>query len=70
MCKELISISWDGELHDCDFNQMLSIPINWKSLNIMNLDDLKDVEKKIAVANHCFGCTAGSGSSCGGALID
>ena len=70
MCKELISISWDGQLHDCDFNQMLSIPINWKPINIMNLDDLKDVEKKIAVANHCFGCTAGSGSSCGGALID
>ena len=70
MCKELISISWNGQVYDCDFNQMLSIPVSWKPLNIMNLNNLKDIEDKIAVANHCFGCTAGAGSSCGGAITE
>ncbi len=70
MCKELISISWDGKIYDCDFNQMLNIPHNWIPLNIMQLDDFDEIHKDIAVANHCFGCTAGSGSSCTGSLTD
>ena len=68
MCKELVSISWDGKVYDCDFNQMLDIPVNFNSLNIMSINNLNDIGKNIAVANHCFGCTAGSGSSCGGSL--
>ena len=70
MCKELISISWDGKVYDCDFNQMLDIPVNFNSLNIMRINNLNDIGKNIAVANHCFGCTAGSGSSCGGSLTN
>ena len=70
MCKELISISWDGKVYDCDFNQMLDIPVNFSSLNIMSINSLNDIGKNIAVANHCFGCTAGSGSSCGGSLTN
>lgn len=70
MCKSLISIGWNGEIYDCDFNQMLELPVNAqkKSLwDIQKLDDLKNIN--IALANHCYGCTAGSGSSCGGTLI-
>ena len=70
MCKELVSISWDGKVYDCDFNQMLDIPVNFNSLNIMRINNLNDIGKNIAVANHCFGCTAGSGSSCGGSLTN
>lgn len=68
MCRELVSISWDGKIYDCDFNQMLSMPIASKYINIMDLSSLDEIEKNITIANHCFGCTAGSGSSCGGSL--
>ncbi len=70
MCKSLISVGWDGQVYDCDFNQMLEIPVGSQKItlwDIQNLDDFKN--KNIALANHCYGCTAGSGSSCGGALI-
>jgi len=68
MCRDLISLSWDGRLYDCDFNQMLELPAGsprsvWQ---IQCFEDL--VADEIALANHCFGCTAGAGSSCGGAL--
>ena len=65
MCKNTLSVAYDGSLYDCDFNQMLCIPINGNS-NIMNLnsDDLKD--RDIILNNHCYGCTAGFGSSCQG----
>jgi radical SAM/Cys-rich protein len=69
MCTELLSIGWDGQIYDCDFNQMLDIPLNWKPRTIWDIASFSQAETEIAVASHCFGCTAGSGSSCGGALL-
>ncbi len=69
MCAELISVGWDGQLYDCDFNQMLEIPLNNKRQTIWDIDSLTLVEQGIAIGNHCYGCTAGAGSSCGGALL-
>ncbi len=69
MCKSLISIDWTGKVYDCDFNQMLELPLGDKRdiyLWELSLSDLN--EKKIATRYHCFGCTAGAGSSCGGAI--
>jgi radical SAM/Cys-rich protein len=73
MCRGLVSVSWDGRLFDCDFNQMLEMPIfdagTKASLTIRNIDDLSVLDgASIATGSHCFGCTAGAGSSCGGAL--
>jgi radical SAM/Cys-rich protein len=73
MCRELISVSWDGRLFDCDFNQMLEMPVfqgnTHTPLSIWNIDDLGALKGSlIATGSHCFGCTAGAGSSCGGAL--
>ena len=69
MCTELISIGWDGQIYDCDFNQMLEISLNSEVNNIFDIERLSKTEPSIAVASHCFGCTAGAGSSCGGALV-
>jgi hypothetical protein len=70
MCRHLISVGWDGALYDCDFNQMLEIPLGAGPRTIFELEDLASLEAApIATAAHCFGCTAGSGSSCGGALV-
>lgn len=69
MCRELVSISWDGAVYDCDFNQMLEIPIGNRSTSIWDVTRLEELaQRPIAVDNHCFGCTAGAGSSCSGAL--
>ena len=69
MCRFLVSVGWDGALYDCDFNQMLELPLAARSKTIFELDDLGELaEAPIAIESHCFGCTAGSGSSCGGAL--
>lgn len=68
MCTELVSIGYDGQIYDCDFNQMLEIPLNWKERTIFDIEALSDLEPEIAFDSHCYGCTAGSGSSCGGAL--
>jgi len=69
MCKSLISIGWDGQIYDCDFNQMLNIPINSQKTSLNDINSVEDFKNKnIALANHCYGCTAGAGSSCGGAL--
>lgn len=75
MCRNLISIDWQGYVYDCDFNQMLEMPLVQPSLKIASdrahLSDLlqQNIEgHPIVVANHCYGCTAGQGSSCGGAL--
>jgi radical SAM/Cys-rich protein len=69
MCRHLVSVAYDGTLHDCDFNQMLELPLGAGAQSIFDLDDLAELEgAPIATAPHCFGCTAGSGSSCGGAL--
>ncbi len=71
MCRSLISIGWDGVLYDCDFNQMLEIPARGRNgrPTIWDIERLEDLgENPIRTAAHCFGCTAGAGSSCGGAL--
>ncbi len=69
MCRTLLSVAWDGRVYDCDFNQMLEIPSGAAPRSIWELDDLGSLEgQPIATAAHCFGCTAGAGSSCGGAL--
>lgn len=67
MCRTLLSVDWRGYVYDCDFNQMLGLPA---AVHRRHLRDLLDDElpREIAVANHCYGCTAGQGSSCGGAL--
>lgn len=70
MCTGLISIGWDGALYDCDFNQMLDIPLNYKSRTLWDIPSFASMDKGIAFANHCFGCTAGAGSSCTGALLN
>jgi radical SAM/Cys-rich protein len=70
MCRHLVSVGWDGRLSDCDFNQMLDMPLGGPARNIWDLDDVRIlVDARIATGPHCFGCTAGAGSSCGGALV-
>jgi radical SAM/Cys-rich protein len=71
MCRTLLSVDWRGYVYDCDFNQMLGLPLAVAGRPRARLADLvgRDLEgRPIAVADHCFGCTAGQGSSCGGAL--
>ncbi|MGB0133458.1 arsenosugar biosynthesis radical SAM (seleno)protein ArsS [Dokdonella sp.] len=69
MCRSTLSVGYDGNLFDCDFNQMLKLPLAGRKVNT-HLRELLDHElpSEIGVAGHCFGCTAGQGSSCGGAL--
>lgn len=66
MCRNTLSISWDGYLYDCDFNQMLDLKCESPHLRDFDVERLK--ERAIVTGRHCFGCTAGAGSSCGGAL--
>lgn len=68
MCTNLVSIGYDGQIYDCDFNQMLEIPLNWKKQNIWDIKNLNEIDSGIALKEHCFGCSAGAGSSCGGSL--
>jgi len=71
MCRNLISVDWRGYVYDCDFNQMLDLPMTHGRRRRVHLADLLDdaIEgNPIRVAGHCYGCTAGQGSSCGGAL--
>jgi radical SAM/Cys-rich protein len=69
MCRTLVSVGWDGSLYDCDFNQMLELPLGAGPRTLWELEDVSELaERRVATAAHCFGCTAGSGSSCGGAL--
>jgi radical SAM/Cys-rich protein len=71
MCRALISVDWQGTVYDCDFNQMLGLPLRVAGRPRVRLADLlgRDLAgNPIVVKNHCFGCTAGQGSSCGGAL--
>lgn len=72
MCKTLISVDWQGYLYDCDFNQMLNLPVRnqHKKSHIADLKGSNIEQADIIVADHCYGCTAGQGSSCGGALYD
>lgn len=69
MCRDLVSVDWDGSLADCDFHQMLDVPLGAGHRSIHDLDDLAELANApITTADHCLGCTAGQGSSCGGAL--
>jgi hypothetical protein len=69
MCRNLISVDWLGNLFDCDFNQMLELPVARElPQTIFDFGLEKFTRRQIATANHCFGCTAGSGSSCGGTV--
>ncbi len=71
MCRELVSVGWDGRLYDCDFNQMLEIPLS-RDGHALTVDDIDGFDAlahtAVATGMHCFGCTASAGSSCGGAL--
>ena len=71
MCRNTINVSWTGEVFDCDFNQMLQM--QWRdgdrSLYLWEVDPASVENRDVLVADHCFGCTAGAGSSCGGALL-
>jgi radical SAM/Cys-rich protein len=69
MCRNTLSIDWRGYLYDCDFNQMLELPVTGPIQHISNLDWSQFDIRDIAVGNHCFGCTAGAGSSCQGAIV-
>jgi radical SAM/Cys-rich protein len=71
MCRSLVSIAYDGALHDCDFHQMEEIPLEagGRSQTLWTLSSFGDLDRtRVATAPHCYGCTAGAGSSCGGAL--
>ena len=71
MCRTLVSVDWRGCLYDCDFNQMLGLPLRSGGIERPHLRDLVRMaleDGPIRVADHCYGCTAGQGSSCGGAL--
>jgi radical SAM/Cys-rich protein len=71
MCRSLLSVDWQGFLYDCDFNQMLGLPLALPGRRRPHLTDIvgRDLEgNPIMVRDHCYGCTAGQGSSCGGAL--
>ena len=68
MCRHTLSVGWDGTLYDCDFNQMLELPVNHGAPRRIEAASLEELSTRtIQVGPHCFGCTAGSGSSCGGA---
>ena len=69
MCKTTLSVGFDGRLYDCDFNQMLELPIASRAQTIGDIRSLTELDgASIATGRHCFGCTAGAGSSCSGAL--
>ncbi|HQG30708.1 MAG TPA: DUF3641 domain-containing protein [Deltaproteobacteria bacterium] len=69
MCRNTLSVGWDGRLYDCDFNQMLELPVSCTSSCTVGEFDYGELKtRKIVTADHCFSCTAGSGSSCQGAL--
>jgi hypothetical protein len=59
-------VGWDGRLHDCDFNQMLELEAALPSAHVADFDEAAWQARGIVTARHCFGCTAGAGSSCGG----
>ena len=70
MCKNTISVGWDGTLYDCDFNQMLDLPVAvLPNRHIKDFNKGKLNDRQIVINQHCYGCTAGAGSSCGGAII-
>ena len=71
MCRSLISVDWRGYVYDCDFNQMLGLGLKFEGASPPHLRDIMETDLSgypVTVADHCYGCTAGQGSSCGGAL--
>lgn len=68
MCRSMISVDWQGYVYDCDFNQMLALPLGGQRTHLTELKQRSIEGMPINVADHCYGCTAGQGSSCGGAL--
>lgn len=71
MCRSLLSVSWDGKIYDCDFNQMLDLQVfTNKPMTVFDFDFETLVKRDIIFDSHCFGCTAGAGSSCGGAISE
>ncbi|MCG6895176.1 MAG: arsenosugar biosynthesis radical SAM protein ArsS [Desulfobacteraceae bacterium] len=71
MCRTTLSVGWDGTLYDCDFNQMLQLPVNHGAPSHIDAFDLEKLRnREIVVNNHCYACTAGAGSSCQGSLED
>ena len=71
MCRNTISVSWDGYLYDCDFNQMLDLLVAPESSQHLSSFDISLLDyRNITLKQHCYGCTAGAGSSCGGAVAD
>jgi radical SAM/Cys-rich protein len=72
MCRNMLSISWDGRVFDCDFNQMLDLPARSNGsgapLHVRDLTLEALSQRAIVTGRHCFGCTAGAGSSCGGSI--
>jgi len=70
MCRNLVSVDWTGRLYDCDFNQMLGLSVDCRlPQTISEFDPDAFARRRIQTGAHCFGCTAGAGSSCGGAVI-
>lgn len=70
MCRDTINVGWRGEVYDCDFNQQLNLQWeNGKPLFLWEIDADKIADREIITGDHCFGCTAGAGSSCGGAIV-
>jgi radical SAM/Cys-rich protein len=71
MCRTTLSLSWDGYMYDCDFNQMLNLTVNHGApTHIKDFDMNQLKNRRIVTGQHCYGCTAGAGSSCGGATAD
>jgi radical SAM/Cys-rich protein len=71
MCRSYISVGWDGQIYDCDFNQMLEMPVGYGAPRTLSeLLESGDLSRRIRTDRHCFGCTAGSGSSCAGAVAE
>lgn len=66
MCRNTVSVGWDGFLYDCDFNQMLDLTVNTSHFHINDFEMEVLQARNIVTNKHCFGCTAGAGSSCGG----
>ncbi len=69
MCRNTLSVGWDGQLFDCDFNQMLELPLSTKGKHIADFSVEDWNKREIVVSQHCYGCTAGAGSSCQGATV-
>jgi radical SAM/Cys-rich protein len=71
MCRSYLSIGWDGTLYDCDFNQMLDLPVNHGAPSTLaGILESGDLRRRVRTARHCYGCTAGAGSSCAGAVAE